>query len=383
MDSTFASLDHVDLGRFIIDWTWGRLLMKTYPLTLEESQKQLIHLLDESNITYHLEQIPIITNLQIFKFIIPAKQNKQTTLVFTSGLHGIEGYVGHMMLETFITQKLPQLHNTEVIIYHPINPFGMAYYRRVNEENVDLNRNFSTNHFTSSNEDYLKALRFFKTKPYSIPFFSNIRFLMNVIGALMTTGVHSFKRATLLGQHVLEEGIYYQGNQYQKSTEYMMNEIKTLISEPILLIWIDLHTGYGPKDEMSMVNSTHEKMAIDQCKTFFDYPRVTTLDQDDFYQIDGDMIEYIYDKKPENKDVFATCFEFGTKKEGLWQQIQSLKALMFENASYHKPMTRRFKIYAKDLMLAQFRPKDELWLEKAIKDFIRAYDGIANHKQIK
>ena len=81
--------------------------------------------------------------------------------------------------------------------------------------------------------------------------------------------------------------------------------------------------------------------------------------------------------------MFATCFEFGTKKEGLWQQIQSLKALMFENASYHKPMTRRFKIYAKDLMLAQFRPKDELWLEKAIKDFIRAYDGIANHKQIK
>ncbi len=356
--------------------------MKTYPITLEESQQKLIDLLDQNNVIYRIEPVPIITNLNIVKFIIPAKMSKKTTLVLTSGLHGIEGYVGHIMLETFISEKLNQLKETEVIIYHPINPFGMAYYRRVNEENVDLNRNFSTNHFTSSNDDYRKALRFFKTKSYYIPFFSNMRFLMNVIVTLLTTGVSSFKRATLLGQHELEEGIYYQGNQYQKSTEYMIDEIKNLNTDPKPLIWIDLHTGYGPKDEMSMVNSTKEEMTLELCQSSFNYPRITTLDQDDFYQIDGDMIEYIYEKKPENKDLFATCFEFGTKKEGLWQQIQSLKALMFENASYHKPMTRRFKIYAKDLMLAQFRPKDERWLEKAIEDFKRAYDGIAKQKHI-
>lgn len=357
--------------------------MKKYPLSLEESQQKLIDLLNHHHVDYHLETIPIISNLNIYKIMIPAKTMAKSKIIFTSGLHGIEAYVGHMMLETFIHDKLPQIEETDVIIYHPVNPFGMAYYRRVNEDNIDLNRNFSTNQFSTNNEDYQKALKFFKTKSYYWPFFANVRFLLNILGTLLTTGVSSFKRATLLGQHELKEGIYYQGNEHQKSTTYMMNEIDQLYKENIPIVWIDLHTGYGPKDQMSIVNSTKEKISIVEYRQRFSYPLITTLDQDDFYQIDGDMIEYLYEKKPDHLELFATCFEFGTKKEGLWQQIQSLKALMFENANYHKPMSRRFKIYARDLMLAQFRPKDEAWIMKAIKDFSDAYDGIAKAKNIK
>lgn len=356
--------------------------MMRYPMTIEESQQRLIHLLDNANIMYQLEAYAVMTNLHIHKIIIPAKESIESRLVLSSGLHGIEGYVGHLMLEAFIKDALPNLSHTEVVIYHPINPFGMAYYRRVNESNVDLNRNFSTNHFSTSNEDYEKAKRFFKVKKYHHPLFANIRFMANILSVLISVGIKSFKRATLLGQHVLEEGIYFQSVQYQKSTEYMMSEIDHLYEDIKDVVWIDIHTGYGPKDEMSIVNSTKEMMKPEDCQTQFNYPRVTTLDQDDFYQIDGDMIEYLYEKKPEDKNLYATCFEFGTKKEGLWQQIQSLKAMMFENASYHKPMSKRFKIYAKDLFLAQFRPKDDPWIDKALLDFQRAYQGIIQAKKI-
>jgi predicted deacylase len=357
--------------------------MITYPLTLEESQQRLIQLLNDMKIDYHLEPYSVITNLQIYKIVIHAQEKILSRMVLSSGLHGIEGYVGHLMLEAFIKEELPKLKTTEVIIYHPINPFGMAYYRRVNEDNVDLNRNFSINHFSSTNEDYRKAKHFFMIKKYHSPFLANLRFLANILGVLLKTGVKSFKRATLLGQHELEKGIYYQSDHYVKSTEYMINEINYLYDGVDNVLWIDIHTGYGPRDEMSIVNSTKELMNSEDCQKQFDYPRITTLDQDDFYAIDGDMIEYLYEKKPEGKNLYATCFEFGTKKEGLWQQIQSLKAMMFENASYHEPMSRRFKIYAKDLMLSQFRPKDEAWIAKALLDFRLAYQGIIRSKSVK
>lgn len=353
--------------------------MITYPTTIEESQSRLLDCLHENNLPFHLESYEVLQSLTIYKIIIPAKEALKKRLVLSSGLHGIEGYVGHLMLEAFISEELPLLRQTEVVIYHPINPFGMAYYRRVNEENVDLNRNFSTNNFSSTNKDYEKAIKFFRIKKYHHPFFANVRLMVDIMSILVSQGIQSFKKATLFGQHVMKEGIYFQSDHFQRSTQYMINEIAQIYDEVDDVVWIDLHTGYGPKQSMSIVNSTQEKMTSEQWIHAIGYPRVTALNQADFYLIDGDMIEYLYVHKPSDKHLYATCFEFGTQGETILSQMKSLKAMMFENASYHQPMTRRFKIYAKDLMLNQFRPKSDLWIIKAIEDFHQACRGIMTY----
>ena len=65
-------------------------------------------------------------------------------LVLISSTHGVEGHCGSgaqiAWLATGGPAKLPT--GTGALLVHAINPSGFAWTRRVNEDNVDLNRNF-------------------------------------------------------------------------------------------------------------------------------------------------------------------------------------------------------------------------------------------------
>src|SRR6478752_7466212 len=65
-------------------------------------------------------------------------------LVLISSTHGVEGHCGSgaqiAWLATGGASTLPK--DTGALIVHAINPYGFAWTRRVNEDNVDLNRNF-------------------------------------------------------------------------------------------------------------------------------------------------------------------------------------------------------------------------------------------------
>ena len=73
----------------------------------------------------------------------PAKP--KSALVLSSGVHGVEGLFGSAVQLAFLERlsagwRLPQ--GAAVVLIHAINPFGFAWRRRFNENNVDLNRNF-------------------------------------------------------------------------------------------------------------------------------------------------------------------------------------------------------------------------------------------------
>ncbi len=63
-------------------------------------------------------------------------------LLHSSGLHGVEGFAGSA-IQLQLMNTLPTLSkDSALIIVHVLNPYGMAWLRRFNENNVDLNRNF-------------------------------------------------------------------------------------------------------------------------------------------------------------------------------------------------------------------------------------------------
>lgn len=65
-------------------------------------------------------------------------------LFLTSGTHGIEGFCGSgiqtFLLRNGIARALPA--DVALVFVHAVNPWGFAWLRRVNEDNVDINRNF-------------------------------------------------------------------------------------------------------------------------------------------------------------------------------------------------------------------------------------------------
>ena len=71
-------------------------------------------------------------------------------VVHSSGVHGVEGFAGSgiqiAILSNFSKTEAAEAQSTDpdaptIVLVHAVNPFGMAHFRRFNENNVDLNRN--------------------------------------------------------------------------------------------------------------------------------------------------------------------------------------------------------------------------------------------------
>src|SRR5580658_5800800 len=72
-------------------------------------------------------------------------KDPQGLLLHLCGVHGAEGYVGSLIQQELL-QKPESIHRFlelgwSVLFVHAVNPFGMSWCRRVNEKNIDLNRN--------------------------------------------------------------------------------------------------------------------------------------------------------------------------------------------------------------------------------------------------
>src|ERR1700739_4127933 len=83
----------------------------------------------------------------------------QRVFIHSSGLHGVEGFAGSAIQHRCLDEPLPVLSaDAAIVMVHVLNPYGMAWLRRVNEHSVDLNRNFRAvnDHGAELESDYLK-----------------------------------------------------------------------------------------------------------------------------------------------------------------------------------------------------------------------------------
>jgi hypothetical protein len=71
----------------------------------------------------------------------------EKVMLHISGTHGPEGFAGSAIqaaiLDQLAAKPLGEGAPT-VVLVHALNPYGFANNRRVNEENIDLNRNYLT-----------------------------------------------------------------------------------------------------------------------------------------------------------------------------------------------------------------------------------------------
>jgi hypothetical protein len=67
-------------------------------------------------------------------------------LVVSSGCHGVEGFCGsgiqNALLADAAWRETALEAGVAVLYIHALNPYGFSWWRRVTQENVDLNRNF-------------------------------------------------------------------------------------------------------------------------------------------------------------------------------------------------------------------------------------------------
>lgn len=314
-----------------------------------------------------------------------ATGTNQKVFILTTGEHGVEGYVGSAMMQIFIKKYLTELdpHNTGILLVHAINPWGMKHHRRGNKDNIDLNRTFlyDVDYDPTFNPGYDKIAKFLNpgTKVQNLVF-DNSSYLLQLLWHVAQMGMKNFRYALLLGQFRDPKGLYYGGTKRPEETQTLMDLYKKMMGSYEQILHLDMHTGYGPRHQMSLVNSAYDIGTSDYFAKRFNYPLVVAATADEFYAIRGDMVDYEYllwkNEFPE-KRFFATAYEFGTLGNMLYGLFQSPRVMIHENRAYwygtkNEKLLARAKYGFEEL----FNPEANDWKEKAVADGDQAFKGI-------
>lgn len=330
-------------------------------------------------------------DLYIDNIYLPSAKDRTNLIVLTTGVHGMEGYIGSVMLDVFFEEIYPTLdtEKTGILVIANVNPYGMKYMRRYNENNVDLNRNFIIdwdNFDLSSNKDYPEVKEFLQPEgKIGNALWHEVGFYMSLAKEALTKGADKVSDALLTGQYEYPEGVYYGGNGDEKSTAYLKGVFDDCLEgEYENIVHIDIHSGYGPRYNMVIFNSVYETMNEAETKKAFGYDYVISHDSESFYATTGDTTDFFYrlaEKKNTDKELFSTCFEFGTIGDSFMDSILSLKYTVDENRQHWYPTENKVTSeVVRENYYELFYPTETEWREKTVEDFIAATNGVLGAK---
>ena len=329
--------------------------------------------------------------LYIDSFYLPSRDTQTNLVVLTTGVHGIEGYIGAAMLDVFFGEIYPTLDHSDtgVLVVANVNPYGMKHLRRYNENNVDLNRNFILDWDSfdrASNQEYPKVDTFLgPTGKIGNALWHEAGFYLSLAKTAVTEGADTISDALLTGQYEYPEGVYYGGDGDESSTVYLKDVFaRCLESRYENIVHIDIHSGYGPRYNMVIFNSVFETMTEAESVAAFGYGNVIAHDSESFYATTGDTTDFFYrlaQQKGTDTALFSTCFEFGTIGDAFFDTILSLHYTVDENRNHFYPTDNAVSAQiVHENYMELFYPTETAWREKTVTDFVAATQGVLNAK---
>lgn len=171
----------------------------------------------------------------------------RAAVIVTSGTHGIEGYTGSGFQSWLLAQNPEQWlpDDTAVILVHAINPFGFSHGLRVNEQNIDLNRNF-----IDFSQPLPRAAGYDRLHDAIVPQDwegeARSRADEMIRNAWNELGERGFQEAVCRGQHSHPDGLFYGGIAPSWSHTVWRGYLASLPRSIELLAHVDIHTGLGP-----------------------------------------------------------------------------------------------------------------------------------------
>ena len=168
-------------------------------------------------------------------------------LIVTSATHGAEGFCGSGIQVSWLSEgggkQLPP--RTAVLMVHAMNPHGFSHVRRVNEDNVDLNRNFvDHNNNLPRNPGYDELRDVICPKEWTEASEAKNQQAMKAFAA--KNGNDAWETAIASGQYVDNRGVFYGGTQATWSNRTIRAILAPFAQTVRACAFVDLHTGLGP-----------------------------------------------------------------------------------------------------------------------------------------
>jgi len=186
-------------------------------------------------------------------------------LVVLSGVHGVEGFIGSAMqcdlLGRVDRSSLPA--DMAVLLVHAVNPWGMAWSRRQNESNVDLNLNWRRDEAAPAHNDAYDVLHALVCP--STPELPDVRRIVSAALELVAERGLAFVRDGITrGQYRHADGLHFGGDRTEESVRIVERVVRERLAGTERLLAIDLHTGHGPRGELTLLSDRPAGSAQDR-----------------------------------------------------------------------------------------------------------------------
>ena len=278
-------------------------------------------------------------------------------LIHSSGLHGVEGFTGSAIQLAFLEQHPSIPSDGAILVVHALNPYGMAWLRRVNENNVDLNRNFITSdeQRTGSPALYGKLDRFLNPRsPPSADFF-----YVKAVYYALRYGVKQLKQAIAMGQYDFPRGLFFGGRRLESGLSLYRSWLADNLAHLKRGFAIDVHTGLGKSGQESLFLRS-DLIRTDVLSDRLGRELISDVANSGVgYDIRGGYAD-CFDALPHGSEMHVVTQEFGT-----YPPVRVLHALREENRWHHygdgttvHPAKQRLK--------EVFAPKSQNWRETVV-----------------
>ncbi len=175
-------------------------------------------------------------------------------LVLGSGTHGVEGFAGSGIQTGLLREGIASAlkPNVRIIMIHAINPYGFAYLRRSNEDNIDLNRNFIDHSKPyPKNDGYAELADVIS--PKSISVWKNTKLRLSLLWYRLRNGKAALIQALSGDQFSHPQGIFFGGHHETWSSKILKEIARRYLSNAQRVIFIDFHTGLGPHGNAEVI----------------------------------------------------------------------------------------------------------------------------------
>ena len=175
-------------------------------------------------------------------------EDARNIVVAGSATHGIEGFCGSGCQTGFLTEnwKSRLEADSALVLVHANNPHGFAHQRRVNEDNIDLNRNFiDFDTETPDSPGYAELHSALVPEAWD----GRSREMADaVIDAYKAReGLPTFQQVTSRGQYTFPNGLFFGGKGPSWSRLTIEGFAHAHLHRAERIAVVDFHTGLGPR----------------------------------------------------------------------------------------------------------------------------------------
>ena len=236
----------------------------------------------------------------------------ETVVLIVSATHGVEGYCGSALQTHWLTHHTAaRPTDRRIVNIHALNPFGMSWVRRVNEDNVDLNRNFvDWSKPAPHNTEYDGIADL--VVPAEWDEAAQQRTLESLLALVNEWGFETLQTVVTGGQYAHSTGVFYGGTGPVWSHRWLREWCAANLTDAQRVIIIDLHTGLGPWGHGELIASAAPGEPL--------FDRAAQRWPDSKSMMAGDSVSAVLagdwlavaDELAPHAEVTPICIEYGT-----------------------------------------------------------------------